>query len=341
VPGQAIEPKLVALEGSLKDDQGLPLLEDGESLTFELEGLELLQKRATKANPITLFLADAPVKGCSYQLVPENPHRLRFDLAWTEEARPTWTRVFGRWGSRPDTVTAAVGLADGSLMAWSDDVRVGARVFRLRLRWALILIVLAVTAVMGSRARIDRLLRVSSRDSQTKLPFSLGRTQMAWWFANILVAYLLIWGTVGAIDTITAQMLVLMGLGASTALGATMIDASKVARAEEAAGAAKQAALAAPGDADKQAASSKAQLELDRLRVDTMPASHGFLADILTDSEGYSLHRFQMVIWTLVVTTIFWYSVWRDLAMPQLGDTLLALMGISAGTYLGFKIPEK
>jgi hypothetical protein len=27
--------------------------------------------------------------------------------------------------------------------------------------------------------------------------------------------------------------------------------------------------------------------------------------------------------------------------MPEFGATLLALMGISAGTYLGFKIPEK
>ena len=33
-------------------------------------------------------------------------------------------------------------------------------------------------------------------------------------------------------------------------------------------------------------------------------------------------------------------SVWGRLAMPQFSDSLLGLMGISAGTYLGFKIPE-
>ena len=27
--------------------------------------------------------------------------------------------------------------------------------------------------------------------------------------------------------------------------------------------------------------------------------------------------------------------------MPEFSDTLLALMGISAGTYIGFKIPER
>jgi hypothetical protein len=32
---------------------------------------------------------------------------------------------------------------------------------------------------------------------------------------------------------------------------------------------------------------------------------------------------------------------WRDLIMPQFSETLLALMGISAGTYIGFKIPER
>ena len=50
---------------------------------------------------------------------------------------------------------------------------------------------------------------------------------------------------------------------------------------------------------------------------------------------------------TIVVTVkclkeeLFIYSVWTSLTMPQFSDTLLALMGISAGTYVGFKIPER
>jgi hypothetical protein len=47
-----------------------------------------------------------------------------------------------------------------------------------------------------------------------------------------------------------------------------------------------------------------------------------------------------MVSWTIVLGIIFISSVYRNLAMPEFSGTLLTLMGISSGTYLGFKIPE-
>ena len=47
-----------------------------------------------------------------------------------------------------------------------------------------------------------------------------------------------------------------------------------------------------------------------------------------------------MLAWTVVLGIIFAGNVYRDLAMPDFSTTLLALMGISAGTYLGLKIPE-
>jgi hypothetical protein len=43
----------------------------------------------------------------------------------------------------------------------------------------------------------------------------------------------------------------------------------------------------------------------------------------------------------VVLGFIFIGHVYRDLAMPEFNTTLLGLMGISAGTYLGLKIPEK
>ena len=62
---------------------------------------------------------------------------------------------------------------------------------------------------------------------------------------------------------------------------------------------------------------------------------------MLSDPSGVSLHRFQMFVWTLVLGVIFVASVYKNLAMPQFSATLLGLMGISSGTYLGFKVPEK
>lgn len=55
-------------------------------------------------------------------------------------------------------------------------------------------------------------------------------------------------------------------------------------------------------------------------------------------SDGtWSFHRFQMLGWTLVVGVIFLFEVASERNMPDFSTQLLALMGISAGTYFGFK----
>jgi hypothetical protein len=36
---------------------------------------------------------------------------------------------------------------------------------------------------------------------------------------------------------------------------------------------------------------------------------------------------------------VFLYTVWNDLAMPDFDPVLLGLLGISNGTYVGFKLP--
>jgi hypothetical protein len=46
------------------------------------------------------------------------------------------------------------------------------------------------------------------------------------------------------------------------------------------------------------------------------------------------------LVWTWVLGIIFISSVYHGLQMPQFNPTLLGLMGISSGTYLGFKVPE-
>lgn len=49
-----------------------------------------------------------------------------------------------------------------------------------------------------------------------------------------------------------------------------------------------------------------------------LPASKNILTDILTDSSGVSLHRFQMLAWTMAVCCVFTIEVWQSLAMPKL-----------------------
>lgn len=71
------------------------------------------------------------------------------------------------------------------------------------------------------------------------------------------------------------------------------------------------------------------------------PVSEGWWSDLVTDVNGPSFHRFQMIAWTVILGVLFLAKVYKSLSMPVFSGTMLALMGISAGTYLGFKIPEK
>jgi hypothetical protein len=54
-----------------------------------------------------------------------------------------------------------------------------------------------------------------------------------------------------------------------------------------------------------------------------------------------TFHRFQIVGWTLILGVVFVSEVLSKLVMPVFDATLLTLMGISSGTYLGFKVSAK
>jgi hypothetical protein len=48
-----------------------------------------------------------------------------------------------------------------------------------------------------------------------------------------------------------------------------------------------------------------------------------------------------MAVWTIVLAMVFLRAVYTDVLIPEFDATLLGLLGISSGTYLGFKFPEK
>jgi hypothetical protein len=213
----------------------------------------------------------------------------------------------------------------------------------------------------------------------TDRPYSLARAQAAFWFFLVIGSFIFLYLITGDYNTITEQALILMGIGTGTALGSAMIDASKSQSANDELStlSPQQAQLTeelkqltaqqgdlesriatagtAATDADKQALSDlkvqvsqkQAALTVVNKQIDdastglSKPTTDGFRRDLLTDANGVNFHRFQMLAWTLVLGFLFLAGVYSGLAMPQFSGTLLALMGISAGTYLGFKIPEQ
>jgi len=61
---------------------------------------------------------------------------------------------------------------------------------------------------------------------------------------------------------------------------------------------------------------------------------------MLSENGRLSLHRLQVIVWTIVLGMVFVVRVQRELAMPEFSETLLGLMGLSAATYVAFKVPE-
>ena len=204
-------------------------------------------------------------------------------------------------------------------------------------------------------------------------PVSLGRCQMAFWFFLVVAAFIFLWLITGRgdLDTINPTILTLIGISAGTALGAALIttnttDPGKVAAMkkpdhiypQEIAPAKRarreaKAALRKAADADAQKKARDDYDQADKKLAELKSGLHKWrrehrnqwLLDLLSEDNDMtkrqimSFHRFQMIVWTLVLGIIFCSEVYTKLAMPTFDSTLLVLMGISSGTYLGFKFP--
>jgi hypothetical protein len=193
-----------------------------------------------------------------------------------------------------------------------------------------------------------------------KLSYSLGRCQMAWWTIIVVAAFVYIWiVTGGDFNFVPTGVLILMGISSATAMGSMLVDSNRKSQRqplldEQAALAGRlvqltavlQAAPPPPDALDLQAERGQklALLAAVQTQLASLPSppdqSEGFFKDILRDETGVSLHRWQMAVWTVVLGVVFGAGVYTNLAMPDFNATLLTLMGISSGSYVGFKIPD-
>jgi hypothetical protein len=187
--------------------------------------------------------------------------------------------------------------------------------------------------------------------------YSLASSQLAFWLFIILGAYVFIWTAASNQQSLSKFALGILGISSATAVSSVFIDSSK-----RAAATAERQALA---DKLKELQSQQATLEqavaagdnsapekLEAVKqeiIDTQAAidkpvasqpSRGFWADILSDATGVTIHRFQIAAWTVVLGLVFVVTVITSLTMPDYDGTLLALMGISSGAYIGLKPTE-
>lgn len=285
-------------------------------ITVEVEGLDVLLAKAQCANPtkkILLFLDGRPVKGATpYPPADPGKNLLMFELKRSEEAREVWTYILGesKWTPRPTKLS--VGLEDeyavNSLATISLIVIPQGWFFFWAAVFILLLIAFWLLAVKTDLLRDTTPEPVGTNERK---PYSLARTQAAWWCFLVLASYLFIGMITGDFGTtINSTVLGLLGISAGTVVGSAFVDAGKDVPPPQ------------PNP------------------VPYVPKNKYWWVDILSDANGVSFHRFQIAAWTFVLGIIFLIQVYKVLAMPAFNGSLLALLGISAGTYLGLKIPE-
>jgi len=209
-------------------------------------------------------------------------------------------------------------------------------------------------------------------------PYSLARGQMALWFFLVIASYFFLWIVTGDMDTLNTSVLALIGISAGTALGSAFVDAAKPVsvgspgnqpivdvtrphlevlaelnqlRADtqkELEALQKARASISPSDKQVLDENERQQNEVRERLANyrwqsayfAWPTWKGVMYDLLAENNLISFHRFQIFVWTLILGIMFVANVYNELAMPEFSATLLGLLGISAGTYVGFKLPE-
>lgn len=167
-----------------------------------------------------------------------------------------------------------------------------------------IILIAALLGILVWLSIKSSLLRDGGSLAPERRPYSLARTQFAIWLLLISSAYIFLWISTGELPVLTNSSLILLGISGGTSVVAKMIDNTQ------------------------------------SLHVSPDRRSQHFLIDILSDEKGISIHRLQMLVFTLVIGLIFCHDVLVIFEMPDFDTNLLLLMGISSGTYAGFKVTE-
>jgi hypothetical protein len=306
------------------DNQKIDEASLGDSIVVTLKDAvyaQIVPPALAGSKKITLYL-----NGRNSFLTPDiyddNLNRLVFHLERNSANKDVWTALLREPYKSPHrTVLASVGV-EGAAPLSSGDLHFTLVVVKWAwYAWLWILLLIIVLIAFFWLASKRDILRDGPPVNGVRQPYSLGKSQMAWWFFLIIIGFVMIWLISGDRDTVTASLLTLMGISAGTGLGSSLIERN----------AKNPPAPAATGGATPPPPPTPPPPGVSR----------GWLMDILSDSNGsIVLHRLQIVLWTFVLGIMLVVAVVTSLTMPAFSDTLVTLMGISSGTYVGFKFSE-
>jgi hypothetical protein len=362
---QALRP---VVESVARKDAKNPLgVALGDALIFQVRDLAPWKRIGDNEKlPLHLFLDGAELANVVATPISEDGSRVKVTLAadhLDEKVRKAWVGVLNAAReSGGAAMTASLGPAGG--VQFSSSATLGIDVYP-SYTWAAVAFLGALVLALVVLGKRSSLLRDSSGAENAS--YSLAKHQMAAWFLVVIGAYLFVWMITGSFSSISTTALILIGISGATGLAAVTLDQSKrEARRQQrqalelerkeiegllreseprvrTAGLAITAEASALLDSIQKKRARLEQVQAELLRMDALLPSENrsWYLDLLSDEHGVSLHRLQMAVWTVVLMAVFIRAVHTDLLMPEFDATLLGLMGISSGAYIGFKLPER
>ena len=371
-------PALVTAVRVAGNGDGPAMLGDVLEIGLDPGAYAFLKARAERRQQsLGLWLNDTFVGG-DLRFAPERPDQVSVALTRAPANRAAWSTLFANRSSfwSPVYVSVAVGSGDGVDRSWAPTGNPLAIEPWGRHPAVLFAVLAGVVAVFAIALLRTGIARDWVRPPTGAAPYSLGHTQLYVWVATAFLSTVAAWWVTR--DWMFPDgLLMALGIGGGTMLGSRVIDRGnwgpllerRRSDLESRCRAAADLALTKRTACDKlhqtivvaatqppeivaaEAEARQAEADLRRLQEELAmarqrvypdaPASEGFLRDLLTGMDGDALYRYQLVLWTGLVLAQFWASVLVRLEIPDLDSTRLALMGMSAGTYLGLKLPEK
>lgn len=225
---------------------------------------------------------------------------ITFRLLRTETDKEAWTKL-ANWDRKDRFVVGSLSLAAGNGVPFETEVTD----YRIELytRSSLTLAWIAVgclaIGLLVLGARSNLVRDLGAEPLDGRKSFSLARCQMGWWFLISVGLVIVFSVSQGTIAPLSETLLILIGIGTGTTAASALVDAGANVSARE---------------------------------------TQGFFRDILSDSTGVALYRFQNAVWTIILGILFVARAYADTSIPDLDTSHLTLMGISAGGYVFLKV---
>jgi hypothetical protein len=312
------------------------------------------------------------------QAVPGREKAVMFELKRTDSNRDLWSVLYAnkkfRMAAKPeackddtnDRIYVTAGLEDGTQLGPSTIacLEYFPNVWSTWLPPTGAVLLIGATLLLAWKTSMLRDPGVQPNGEKT--PWSLARCQMTLWFVTVVCAVLFAYAVTGDISPIPGGVLILMGIGAGTAVSGFAMDASRIpgSRADYEAAKRLQPALdETVVDANGKVSAAKAANPPDpklpvletslvdakkaadenraKVRQFEVPATRSLFYDVMSDSNGIAFHRLQVFAWTMTYWFIFIVALFHKITLTNFDPTQLGLMGISGATYLGFKLQEQ